>query len=282
MRVLIVPNAGNSVALASAREVVASLAAGGFDPVLTSDDAEASGLKDFGVPVTEIGEPGLVVSLGGDGTILKAVHLLGPIEVPILGVNMGKLGFLTGAPSEGLHDAVASALAGEGQIERRETLEAIVVMGGREVGRYRALNEVFVGRGASGRVIEVSLSVSGTPMMSFTGDGVIVATPTGSTAYALSAGGPIVSPSVPCNVVVPVAPHTLTTRSMVIGSSDVVEIRLPDPARRDGCVSVDGELTPCRRDIESVTVCRSESDVLLVKLDGRDFYEVAAAEFLGG
>ncbi|MDZ4064289.1 MAG: NAD(+)/NADH kinase, partial [Coriobacteriia bacterium] len=229
MRVLIVPNAGNPIALASAREVVASLAAGGFDPVLTGDDAEACGLKEFGIPVTEIGEPGLVVSLGGDGTILKAVHLLGSIEVPILGVNMGKLGFLTGAPPEALHDAVASALAGEGQIERRETLEATVVMGGREVGRYRALNEVFVGRGGSGRVIDVSLSVNGTPMMSFRGDGVVVATPTGSTAYSLSAGGPIVAPSVPCNGNDHVAPHTLATRSMVIGSSDIVGIRLPDP-----------------------------------------------------
>lgn len=282
MRVLIVPNAGNPIALASARDVVASLAAGGFDPVLTSEDAEAAGLRDFGVPVTEIGGPGLVVSLGGDGTILKAVHLLGPVEVPILGVNMGKLGFLTGAPAEALHDAVTSALAGEGQIERRETIEAVVVMGGREVGRYRALNEVFVGRGATGRVVDVALSVNGTQMMSFQGDGVVVATPTGSTAYALSAGGPIVSPSVPCSLVVPVAPHTLATRSMVIDSADVVEVRLPDPARRDGCVSVDGELTPCRRDIESVTVRRSESDVLLVKLDGRDFCEVVATEFLGG
>lgn len=282
MRVLIVPNTGNPVALASAREVGTSLSAQGFEPVLATDDAIAAGLDSFGVPVTELGEPGLVVSLGGDGTILKAVHLLGPVEVPILGVNMGNLGFLTGAPAEALRDAVASALAGEGQIERRATLEATVVMGGREVGRYRALNEVYVGRGSSGRVIDISLAVNGTRMMSFSGDGLVVATATGSTAYALSAGGPIVWPTVACSVVVPVAPHTLTGRSMVIGTCDVVEIRLPDPARRDGCVSVDGELTPCRRDIDSVTVCRGGSDVLLVKLDGRDFSEVVAAEFLGG
>ena len=282
MRVLIVPNLSNPEAVAAAVEIATWLSAEGFEPVLSTEDAEGCGLGDFGVPPTDLGEPILVAALGGDGTILKAVHLLGYMETPILGVNHGRLGFMTGAPAGSLKSAVSSALAGEGSIERRATVEASVVMEGREVGKYRALNEVYVGKGSAGRVIDIELMVNGTRMFTTSCDGIIVATPTGSTAYALSAGGPVLSPEVAANVVVPVAPHTLSARTMVTGPSDIIEISLPDPARRKGCVSVDGDVMPCRQAIDSVTVKRCDSDVLLVKLAGREFYDVVRDEFFGG
>jgi len=282
VRVLIVPNLYNPEAVAAAGEVATWLLAEGFEPVLSAEDALGCGLGDFGVPPTDLGELVLVIALGGDGTILKAVHLLGYVETPILGVNHGRLGFMTGAPAGSLKDAISSALAGEGRVERRATLEASVVMDGREVGKYRALNEVYVGKSSAGRVIEVELMVNGTRMFTTSCDGIIVATPTGSTAYALSAGGPMLSPEVAANVVVPVAPHTLSARTMVTGPSDIVEISLPNPARRNGCISVDGDVTPCRQAIDSVTVRRCESDVLLVKLAGREFYDVVRDEFFGG
>jgi NAD+ kinase len=282
VRVLIVPNLTNPEAVAAASEVATWLSAEGFEPVFSAEDAEGCGLDDFGVPATEIGDLTLVTALGGDGTILKAVHLLGYTETPILGVNHGRLGFMTGAPSGSLKNAISSALAGEGRVERRATLEASVVMEGREVGRYRALNEVYVGKGSAGRVIEARLTINGTTMFSTNCDGIIVATPTGSTAYALSAGGPVVSPEVAATVVVPVAPHTFSARAIVTGPNDITEIHLPDPARSNGCVSVDGDVTPCRRAIESVTVKRCDSDVLLVKLAGREFYDVVSDEFFGG
>lgn len=282
VRVLLVPNPLNPAAVASAVDLAAWLSTAGFEPILTADDAASCDLASLGVSPREIGEPTLVVSLGGDGTILKAAHLLGPAEVPILGVNLGRLGFMAGTGADHIREAVTAALAGEGRIERRSTLAATVQMGGRVVGRYRALNEVYVGRGASMRVIDADLLVNDVLVSRMRCDGIITATATGSTAYALSAGGPIVSPDVPCSVVVPVAPHTIASRAIVLSATDCVEIRLPNPQRRDACVAVDGESAPCRRDIESVTVVRGEHDVLLVKLDGRDFYEVVRAEFLGG
>lgn len=282
MRVLLVPNLGNPTAVDAACELAIWISGQGLTPVLAEEDAAGCGLADYGVPASEIGEPGLVISLGGDGTILKSVHLLGYVEAPILGINLGRLGFMTGAGAGSMKDAVSSALAGEGQVERRATLEALVTMDGREVGKYRALNEVFVGRSSVSRVVEVAYSVNGTKMGTFSCDGVIVATATGSTAYALSAGGPIVAPSVACGIVMPVAPHVLSSRAMVIGPSDVVDISLPNPARRQACVTVDGDMAPCRQTIESVSVHRCESDVLLLKLDGRDFYEVVSTEFFGG
>lgn len=282
MRVLLVPNPANPFAVACTVDLAAWLSATGFEPVLTSDDAGGCGLEECGVSPREIGEPALVVALGGDGTILKAAHLLGPVEVPILGVNLGRLGFMAGTGTDQVRDAVAAALAGEGRVERRSTLAATVQMGGRVVGRYRALNEVYLGRGASMRVIDTEIMVNGILISRMRCDGVITATATGSTAYALSAGGPIVSPEVACAVVVPVAPHTIAARSLVVGPSDTVEVHLPNPNRREACVAIDGELTPCRLDIESVSVVRGAHDVLLLKLDGRDFYEVVRAEFLRG
>jgi NAD+ kinase len=282
VRVLLVPNPANPRSVDAAGQVAAHLAAGGYAPVFASEDAEACGLATFGVPRSDIGTPELAVALGGDGTILKAVHLLGASEVPVLGVNLGRLGFLCGGDGDALIDVVDTALAGEGRIERRQTVEARVVAGGRDAGTYRALNEVFVGRGGGARVVEFEVHVNDESVGRYLCDGVIVATPTGSTAYALSAGGPLISPDVRGILVVPVAPHTLGHRPIVTGPSDVVRITCPNPARADACVAVDGDHLPCRTALDSVEVRVGEHDVRLVKLDGRDFYGVLSQTFLGG
>ena len=131
MRVLLVPNTANARALAAAGELATWLSASGFVPILTAEDAEASGLDGFAVPRSELGAPSLVVALGGDGTILKAAHVLGDTEAPILGVNFGRLGFLSGARIEHMREAVESALAAEARLERRVTLGVDVIMDGR-------------------------------------------------------------------------------------------------------------------------------------------------------
>lgn len=282
MRVVIVPNTENAQAVAATSELVTWLGGLGLEPVLVHSDAQAVGLDGFGVARSELGRPALAVALGGDGTILKAVHVLGDVEVPLLGVKFGRLGFLSGAGPERMREAIEATLAGDVRIERRATLRAEVVMNERVVGVYRALNEVVVSRAAAARVIGVDVALDGRTLMSMRADGVIVATATGSTAYALSAGGPVVAPSFGGMIVVPVAPHTFSTRSIVTEPQDTVEITLPDPTRSEACVVVDGEPMPCRRSIDRVTVTRGEHDVALVKLEGRDFYETVAHEFFGG
>lgn len=282
MRILLVPNTLNPTAVTATVELATWLAGQGLDPVLATHDANGAGLADYGVAPADIGEPVLVVALGGDGTILKAVHLLGEVEVPVLGIKFGRLGFLSGASAGSMRESVGTALAGEARIERRATLRAEVVMDGRLVGSYRALNEVVVSRGASARVIALELSIDAHKVARLRADGIIVATATGSTAYALSAGGPIVAPGFGGMVVVPVAAHTLNARPLVTDSHEVIEITLPDPARSEACIIVDGELVPCRRTIDRVTVTRGSHDVMLVKLDGRHFYDTVAGEFFGG
>jgi NAD+ kinase len=284
VRVLLVPNVVKPEAAAAATELVSWLSAEGLEPVLVNDDARAVGLVDFGIPPSDLGEPALVVALGGDGTILKAFHALGEREVPILGVNLGRLGFLTGVGPGSIRAAVGDALAGEVALERRMTLLADVEMAGKHAGSYRALNEVCLGRGGgSNRVIGITVAINGTEVTSFRADGIVVATPTGSTAYALSAGGPIVSPETNGMLVVPIAPHTLASRALLTGPSDVVELRVDEQQQNtQGCLTVDGDATPCRRSITRVTLARSPHDVLLVKSEGRDFYQVVAREFFGG
>jgi len=281
VRVLLVPNIANPAATSAACELATWLGAQGVNPILVTGDAQAAGLPDFGVPASEIGEPLLAVALGGDGTILKTVHLLGEAEVPLLGVNLGRLGFLSGAQPGSMREAITDALSGDVAVERRATLSAEAFMGGRPVGRYRALNEVVVGRSATGRVLRFEVLVNDRQVARFSADGVIAATATGSTAYALSAGGPVVSPSIGGTLVVPVAAHTLRTRPLLVGPSDVVEIALTDPARSPANLTVDGDPVPCRLDLERLVVSRGGADVLLVKHDGRDFYDVVAEEFFG-
>jgi len=281
VRVLIVPNTANPAAVDAAGRIVEWLGAEGVDGVLLAEDAVAAGLQANSVSAADLGRPDLVVALGGDGTILKAVHRMGEVDSPVLGVKFGRLGFMSGARPETMFEAMRKAMDGDVRIERRSTLAVEVVMEGRVVGVYRALNEVVLSRGASGRVIGIDLAVSGQHLTRMHADGVIVATATGSTAYALSAGGPIIAPGFRGTVIVPVAAHSLKARPIVVDEGDVVEIGLHDPRRSDACVIVDGDVTPCRRSIERVTVRTGEHDVALVKLEGRDFFETVSAEFFG-
>jgi NAD+ kinase len=223
-----------------------------------------------------------VVALGGDGTILKAVHLLDGSGVRILGVNLGRLGFLAGADGDGLLLAVDDALAGKGVVECRRTLEVTVQLGGRAGGSHHVLNEVFVGRGPGGRAVNMAVAVNGIELTRAVCDGMIVATPTGSTAYALSAGGPVMAPDVAGMLLVAVNPHTLVSRPVVLGPCDVVSLTAPDPARAGVCVMVDGDTLPCRAALDRVDVRVGPQEVALVRLDGRGFYESARDTFFGG
>ncbi|MBN1192295.1 MAG: NAD(+)/NADH kinase [Coriobacteriia bacterium] len=281
MRILLVPNPANTRSVEATRAISEHLASMDYEPVLVEDDATRCGMPQAGVARAQLGDPELVIALGGDGTILKAVHLMGVSETPVLGVNLGRLGFLSGADGDRLLEAVDSALAGDVRIERHQTLEASVIAGGRGAGRYRVMNEVFIGRNGLSRGVELELSVNGEKLYRFICDGVVIATPTGSTAYALSAGGPIISPEVRGLLFVPVAPHALGVRPMVFAPGDRVSISCPNPVRADACVMADGDQVPCRTSLDSVEVWVGEHDIRLMKLDGRDFYSTLADTFLG-
>lgn len=279
MRVLIVPNTDNADALSAAHDLVGWLRAWGHEPLMLAGDAEAAGEPSLAVEPCVEGLA-LVVALGGDGTILRAVHALDGEAAPVLGVNLGRLGFLTGADAGELRQAVASALAGEVNVDTLTMLDAEVeTASGTE--SFRALNEVFIGRGGGGRAVELVVSVNSEELLRFVCDGIIVATPSGSTAYALSVGGPVVAPSVCGTLLVPVGAHTLAQRPFVLGPDTVVEVECPNPQRAEARAIVDG--VPVADDgFQRVTVRRGKHEVRLLRPHGRHFYEVVRRKFLGG
>ena len=166
----------------------------------------------------------LLIALGGDGTMLRAGHLCAPHGVPILGVNLGKFGFLTAIQREEWESALGKLLAGEGWLEDRMMLEAEQIRGTEQVGCWNVLNEVFVGRGEIVRPVHLDAHVDGRFLTTYVADGLIAATPTGSTAYALAAGGPILPPELRNILLVPVAPHLSIDRAIVLAEGSTVNI----------------------------------------------------------
>jgi len=219
----------------------------------------------------------LVLLLGGDGTLLGMADRIAQadLEIPILGVNFGGLGFLTEITYPELYPSLEAALAGTAVIESRLMLRAVVERAHRVHVDRRVLNDVTITGGSLSRVVEFVVSVGGEFVASFHADGIIIATPTGSTAYNLSAGGPIVHPAVDAFVLNPIAPHTLTNRPVVIpASADVLVQPLPRGEDADAFVTFDGQAGErlCLNDL--VRIQRAARPVRLVRASTRSYYQV--------
>ncbi|HYE59475.1 MAG TPA: NAD(+)/NADH kinase [Rhodothermales bacterium] len=250
--------------------------------VRLADGLLARGLAAFDdaciCPETELGHrAGVVLSFGGDGTLLRTAHLLGSAGTPILGVNIGRLGFLADIETQELHEAVDHLVAGHYRIEARTVLEAHADL---PLGRAWALNEFAVERAGRAGLLAVRVHADGVPLNTFWGDGLLVATPTGSTAYSLSVGGPLISPEAAVVVLAPVAPHSLTVRPIVL--ADTVLLELEVRARGDRyVVAADGESTFFEQDTR-LTIKRGAHPVRLVKLPGQHFFATLREKLMWG
>jgi len=219
----------------------------------------------------------LIVVLGGDGTLLSIARLVGERETPILGINLGGLGFLTEITVEEAQATLARVLAGDYEVDRRITLEATVEAhpaAARTADResFRALNDVVINKRALGRMLELIVAASGERFCSYRADGLIIATPTGSTAYALSAGGPIVFPSLEAVVLAPICPHTLSNRPVVLPDSFEIEVRV----RTDdngAMLTVDGQQTARITSTDTLRVRRGKNPVVLVR-SSHTYFEI--------
>jgi NAD+ kinase len=225
------------------------------------------------VPVFEGVDLDALITFGGDGTLLRGARLLGAHETPILGINLGRVGFLTTATRQTLDPALDALVGGRYVIERRQALQAEIKDGG---GKGRALqmamNDVAVHKGGVARVIRVNVFIQGENVGPYSADGIIVATPTGSTAYSLSAGGPIVVPGVEAMVVTPIAAHTLAVRPLVVPSSYRIVIEPMVGWSEDLLVSFDGQTGTTLAPGESVDVRRADHRVCLIRLGGDGFF----------
>ncbi|GAB4249471.1 NAD(+)/NADH kinase [Deferrisoma sp.] len=244
--------------------------------------------RDRGIQVLDDGRFGetaapadMVIVLGGDGTLLAAVRALAGREIPVLGVNIGFLGFLTEIPLAELFPTLERIRESGWDVDPRTMLEGEVVRGGRRLQAFRVLNDVVFNKGALARISDLEVRVDGAYLTNYRGDGLILSTPTGSTAYSLSAGGPIVQPQVPSLIVTPICPHTLTQRPILLPDACTIEVRL---ASKNGEVflTLDGQEGLELDEGDRVRVWRSENRVLLVRSAQRDYFEVVRTKLMWG
>ena len=229
----------------------------------------------------EVGRADVIVVLGGDGTLLAASHLLESSTVPIVGVNFGSLGFLTEITLPEMYATLDSVLAGRYDYEDRRMLRALIQRPGQPDAVGDVLNDVVITKAVVSRIIELDVTVDGTFVSAFRADGLIVSSPTGSTAYNLAAGGPILHPSLPAVVLTPICPHMLTNRPLVVRDEGVIEVRLHGEDV-DVHITLDGQRGFAMTPADRVTVTRSPRTLRLVKAAGRDYYEVLRTKLKWG
>jgi len=225
----------------------------------------------------------MLVVLGGDGTLLSAARNVADAhtDVPIFGVNLGSLGFMAEVTLDELYDNLAKAIAGKLGTEDRIMLTASVLRQGKRLVSYRVLNDAVINKGALARMMELKVSVSDGHLTTLRADGLILATPTGSTAYSLSAGGPIIHPTLHCFVVTPICPHTLSNRPIVLPDTVVVTVCLTSPSE-DVSLTLDGQIGFPLLPQDVVEIRKSRYKMKLIKHPGKSFYEILRTKLKWG
>jgi len=260
------PQAG--LLVAALRE---ALAARGVEVLLESRTAALLGPSVEGLAETDLAaRSDLLVLLGGDGTILRALHRMRGAVPPVFGINLGSLGFLTGVHSEEWPKAVESIAAGDFQLSARTQLRVELERDGRVAETFTGLNDAVVSRGQHSQLIKVDVRVDGEELCVYNADGLIVATPTGSTAYSMSAGGPLLLPGSACFVITPICPHVLTNRSTVVADTARLELRLTGGGP-GVTVNVDGQEIRAFGPGDVLRLSRAEEKLRLATLPGRTF-----------
>ncbi|MDR2443713.1 MAG: NAD(+)/NADH kinase [Deltaproteobacteria bacterium] len=216
--------------------------------------------------------PKLIVSLGGDGTLLYAARSWGLGGAPIVGVNLGRLGFLAEIEPEILPEILQSAVSGTAKVQDRTVLDVSVVRAGREINRSTIINDAVINKGAPARIMSLKLSVAGTDYWTYRADGLILATPTGSTAYNLSAGGPVVFPSLEAVLITPICPFTLATRSVLLPLNLNVEVIIGEQTG-DVLLTTDGQTFTPLEPLDQIKLYRSNAAVRLVSNPRRHYLD---------
>ncbi len=245
----------------------------GKEAILDSDTASAAGLTSSYQKSRVPSMVEMVIVLGGDGTLLSVARLVEGKDVPILGVNLGGLGFLTEVTVEELYTTLEKIFKNEFVTDDRLMLKATVHRQGERVAHSLVLNDVVLSKGTLARMIKLEIFIDGQFVTALRGDGLILATPTGSTAYSLSAGGPILYPSVEAMLLTPISPHTLTNRPIVIPNN--VRVEVVSKTREEGtAVTFDGQVGFSLRHEDVVEISTADSKIKLIRSPQRNYYEV--------
>lgn len=223
----------------------------------------------------------LIIVFGGDGTMLGVARLASIKNIPILGVNIGGLGFITEINKDEIFEAVESVLSGQYSVEERIMLTADIYRNGKKLSDFLVLNDVVINKGALARIIELETYVNHNYLTTFKADGLIISSPTGSTAYSLSAGGPILYPTLNCIILTPICPHTLTNRPIVLPGSFVIEVILASVSE-DVYLTLDGQSGFTLKKDDRVEVRQSEYRSKFVIPSGKDYFQVIRTKLKWG
>ncbi|MEW5865905.1 MAG: NAD(+)/NADH kinase [Bacillota bacterium] len=283
MRIGVIAHLGKQAAIDAARDLLKFLPEHGAEVLLDADAARYFGIPEFSFGHDRVAEKiDMAVVLGGDGALLNAARRLAGTELPLLGVNVGHLGFLTEVELPDLYNALDMVLSGRYAVEERMMLRAQVYR--REQGvvkEFIGLNDVVVTKGAFARMIRLKTYIGPSLIGTYPADGAIVASPTGSTGYSLSAGGPIVNPAIDTLILTFICPHTLAARSFVISNQDSVRIVLIAPSE-EVMLTVDGQVGYRLENRDEVVATAATTKTRLVKLGRRGFYEVLRTRLAEG
>ncbi|MDP6179073.1 MAG: NAD(+)/NADH kinase [Desulfatiglandales bacterium] len=223
-----------------------------------------------------------IVVLGGDGTLLGATRKIGKDETPILGVNLGGLGFLTGIPIKKLYATIEMMLKGQLEIESRLKLETEVLRKGKRVYLFKALNDIVINKGPLARIIDLDVYINDQFLTTFRADGLIVSTPTGSTAYNLSAGGPILYPTMANFILTPICPFTLTNRPIIFPDSDTISIKMGKESEEEVSLTFDGQVGFDFLHGDKVIIYKSNEVTNLIKPHDKNYFEILRAKMMWG
>ena len=244
-------------------------------------DALNDGTADGLARAQLVADSDLLLVLGGDGTLRAAAREAAARGIPILPINLGSLGFLTSFTLEELYPALEETLAGRAETSERVMLTASLIRRGQVIESKNVLNEAVINKGALARMIEVELSIDGDFVCRYRADGLIVATPTGSTAYSLSAGGPIVHPAVESLILTPICPHTLTDRPLVVGDCCTVQMRLRGAAE-SVYLTLDGQKGILMQSEDCVAIVRAKQRLKLIQPHRKSYYEILRSKLKWG
>lgn len=263
-------DSGVEVAIESLRSFLTDQGIQSFLGDSTAREITGPRMEDREGELPDLIDIGIVV--GGDGTMLHVARQLSQFGIPVIGVNLGRLGFLTDIPADQMISDVGEILKGRYTIEERLMLSAEIFDGESETSTVSALNDVVVSKGDTGRLIELNTVINGEFVGSTRGDGIIICSPTGSTAYALSAGGPILNPLIPAMALVPLCPHTLSHRPIVLDGDSEIEITIISLAGAAGNIFIDGLQRHVLTEKHRIIVKRAEQSTRMIRINGHNHY----------
>ncbi|MCI6171981.1 NAD(+)/NADH kinase [Selenomonas bovis] len=274
MRIAVFPNVDKPNAGAVLDRIFRFFSERDVQLMLPMDEARFFGCAEtYGVENIEQAPADMALSLGGDGTLLGVCHRYGRNEVPVCGINIGTLGFMADIELDELEDRLEKILVGGYYIEQRLLLAGFVKSNGRERFLGNAINDVVVTKGGMARMLRLGLSINETHLMDYKADGIIVASPTGSTAYSLSAGGPIMNPTIQALLVTPICAHTFNMRPLVVNEHDVIHIHIA-AVHQDILVTFDGQESFHLLPGDEVVVRKAQQSARIVKFEDQDYYRI--------